>query len=154
MATITKPLFDQAYRDILEKTRQAEARQRRILRYRLLIWCLPWCPPAPFVLILTGFMLEGRGGAGAWALVATLVMPVLAILAMIDHRMKCDADLEQGDSGVCRWIAIYSVSQLGIALAILLLLQCHRIGDTPCHSRLPSPDHRHPPVKRTMLRTY
>ena len=153
----TKPLFGPRYRDLLENTRSAEANQRRILRYRLLIWCLPWAPPIPFAVILTMLGLQSDARFGGLILAIVCLAPVLATLGLLDYRLKCGAGLERGgqsDSGGIKWACVFTLSQLAIALGICLLFQVNRLPDHPIRHRMPASSPTGAPTKRTILQTW
>ena len=156
MTASTKPLFGQAYRELLERTRQAEARQRRILRHRLVIWCLPWGLPIPFLLNPNLSMLTGDADLAVIATGAICLIPVLGMLGALDYQMKCDAGLEEGgprDSRLFRWMGFFSISQLAIALGLALLLQTNESGSVPFRSGPPAADHNGI-IKRSVRQCY
>lgn len=153
-------MADPRFRELLEATRSTGIRQRRFLRYRLLLWCLPWAPPLPFGLVLP-LVLVKQGPPGLIGALA-LVVSGLLVLGLLDHQLRIDSGEipapvnPQGPAlrGALRFTAV----QLLIIAALFGLFRVNDMVD----SRLPReyyqrwqhypPDR--PPVKRTMLRTF
>ena len=83
-----KPLFDPSYRAMVARTRKKEARQRRIVRYRLLFWLLPLSVGVP--VMMTGF----DGAADLKALIPTVLigMLLLAVLGYCDSLLKTESN--------------------------------------------------------------
>jgi hypothetical protein len=115
-----KPLFDQSYREMVERTRKKEARQRRIVRYRLLFWLLP----LPFGLsVMIGFF-EGTAGLSGLFKASLVLMGPLAVLGLIDYLLK-NASNRQSHTEEHPWegfgtVAGYVLVQLLILMSLVL----------------------------------
>ena len=83
-----KTRFDSSYRELGERARAEEERQRRILRCRLLLWLLP----SPFWFLMV--MLDLGGWVGLRELVPEVLMVMLALAALgfIDSLLKTDSN--------------------------------------------------------------
>lgn len=154
MPSHAKPLFDRNYRDLVEKTRRTEKRQRRILRHRLLLWCFG----TVLALCVCNTLSVVRGGLAEFGIGMIILVVILGVLGIADYDLKFGAGGEETNASawkMFKWGCFFMSVQVAITLC-LLLLQLHlgRIGDganrPECRDRRSNTDH----VYRRILRCY
>jgi hypothetical protein len=112
-----KPLFDQSYREMVERTRKKEARQRRIVRYRLLFWLLPLSVGVP--VMMTGF--DGAASLGELIPAVLIVMFALAVLGYCDSLLKTESN-RLNDTEEHPWEGIGTLATYVLMQFLILVL--------------------------------